>query len=224
MSEISEYSTDSYAPVNQNSFMINPGTTVYFDDNNLTEKLNNLRTLRNIIIENKDDSKEELILPNTIEFSSQYNKFKNEEKKFIEELNNAETNISKIKNNQQILLKALQDLDVNKDTFEMIQSVIIPHTTELIEKYNLTDTQSKLKDIQDKLAIYLVLLSEVKNEFFTDTKDIDNWTCSICYESKIDMVITSCGHTLCNKCREKLKDNCFICRKKIDKVIKLFTI
>jgi len=220
---IADYSPNSYASVNASSFMINTGGTVVFDGN-VNEKLMNLHNLRNISMDYNSQKKEDDVkLPNTVEFCTQYNRFKNEEKILAEQLNIAEKKISEINDNQEKILKALRELGVNTDTFEMIQSIILPHTKELIEKYNIQDTMCRLKELQDKIAIYLVLLTEVKNEFFTETKDIDNWTCSICYDSKIDHVITSCGHTLCGKCKIKIKDKCFVCRKNIDQVIKLFT-
>lgn len=224
MSSIADYANDIsvYASVNASSFMINTGGTVTFDGN-VNEKLINLQNLRNISIDYDSKDEKEEPLPNTVDFCIQYNKFKNEEKDIAEQLNIAEKSISEIKNNQEIILKALKDLEVNTDTFDMIQSIIVPHANELIEKYNIEYTLRRLKELQDKIAIYLVLLNEVKNEFFNETKDIDNWTCSICYDSRIDHVITSCGHTLCGKCKIKIKDKCFVCRKNIDKVIKLFT-
>ena len=50
-------------------------------------------------------------------------------------------------------------------------------------------------------------------------------TCSICLDSDVNAIFTSCGHTCCLECGERVKrvkENCHICRKKIDSVIRMF--
>jgi hypothetical protein len=45
--------------------------------------------------------------------------------------------------------------------------------------------------------------------------------CQICYENRLDIVLNPCGHMFCYKCF-KDSDKCFVCRKDVNNVIKVF--
>lgn len=60
------------------------------------------------------------------------------------------------------------------------------------------------------------------NYHFSTKKEYNNdIICPICFENKINSCSISCGHTYCNTCIKKT-NKCFICRKPIDKYIKIY--
>lgn len=58
------------------------------------------------------------------------------------------------------------------------------------------------------------------------TKTVQDTDCRICFDKKIDVVLTPCGHhCLCQNCANLVKSKnqgCPICRKKIDQVVKVY--
>ena len=41
----------------------------------------------------------------------------------------------------------------------------------------------------------------------------DSFDCSICYARKVDVLINTCGHTLCHVCVQSVGARCPFCRK-----------
>jgi hypothetical protein len=74
--------------------------------------------------------------------------------------------------------------------------------------------------IYKKIFILLFLTindDDIENEIYYNTDII----CPICIENKINTCCIPCGHTYCNNCI-KNTNKCFICRKSIDKYIKIY--
>ena len=50
----------------------------------------------------------------------------------------------------------------------------------------------------------------------------NKYSCPICIQKEISMLVVPCGHTYCKQCSTKMDANCFICRQPIIKVSPLF--
>ena len=105
-----------------------------------------------------------------------------------------------------------------------------------ILKEPLLETPSKKQKIQEKTTIEmlhgivfdeynmqeLLKLSSCLMETHTNLQQHlqDSSTCCICMDNQIDSIFT-CGHRTCAECAKKVQ-NCPVCKKSIDKVIKIF--
>lgn len=75
----------------------------------------------------------------------------------------------------------------------------------------LEEKKKKLADDKDK--------DKSKDESKTEIEDND---CKICFEKRIDIVLTPCGHVVvCDGCSKDLK-NCPVCRNNVVKAVKMF--
>ena len=85
-----------------------------------------------------------------------------------------------------------------------------------IERKNI----DKLFAIKENIHKYL---ENSKKQYLENLKKEVNpeLQCQICYENRLDIVLNPCGHMFCHKC---FKDNskCFVCRKDVTNVIKVF--
>ena len=81
----------------------------------------------------------------------------------------------------------------------------------------------KYYEEKNKLLEYyktaIPLLNQVKQEFFADQQSLEN--CHICFDKQICWAL-NCGHTLCDDCKKKLVNNCYLCRSPILKITKIF--
>jgi len=83
------------------------------------------------------------------------------------------------------------------------------------ESSNPENNKYVLKNYEKDLEL-AINLSLIENE--------DN-LCIICCDKKRDIAFIPCGHYICcNKCSNKCNENCPICRKKIIKKQKIFTL
>ncbi len=85
-----------------------------------------------------------------------------------------------------------------------------------IERKNI----EKLYEIKENIHKYL----ENEREQYLEKlkKDINpELQCQICYENRLDIVLNPCGHMFCHKCF-KDSSNCFVCRKDVSNIIKVF--
>lgn len=51
---------------------------------------------------------------------------------------------------------------------------------------------------------------------------VDDVTCTICTMHKKQICCVPCGHMFCGQCSKRLKDECFICKRPINKKIKTY--
>lgn len=86
------------------------------------------------------------------------------------------------------------------------------------------DASAKTIEIQkknnDELAKQLKVEKRKNDEL---TKQLKKKECVICMDNDADYAITPCGHMcICSECGPKI-NNCPICRKKVDFVLKIYT-
>lgn len=109
-----------------------------------------------------------------------------------------------------------------KDEKTLIEPVI--KNIEEICKNMLDD--NKHDEVKEKYNKKLIVLKLYMHSFIkTINKGNTGTTCNICMTSNVDSYINPCGHTGCNKCFEKLENydmKCFVCRKKVFDVRKLY--
>ena len=60
-----------------------------------------------------------------------------------------------------------------------------------------------------------LMIENIKREINPDL------LCQICFERRVDIVWTPCGHTFCQKCFGE-NSSCFTCRGNVEKVHKIF--
>ena len=68
------------------------------------------------------------------------------------------------------------------------------------------------------------VLESTKKDFIENlNRNINpNLLCQICFENRINLVLTPCGHTFCNDCLTDNINQCFNCRKTIDSRFKIY--
>lgn len=83
---------------------------------------------------------------------------------------------------------------------------------------------------KDQLDLALELsMKEQFKDFIPNEDDVlemsSNKACAICLSKKADVAFINCGHMIsCGECANKLKNGrCPVCRKKILKVLKIYT-
>lgn len=140
-----------------------------------------------------------------------------QENRTLYETNNAlETEIQELRvklesTNEMKDVQNVQDVDV-KNTPSKKQKIQEKTPIEVIngiafDDYNLQELlklSSSLVDTNARLQQYLQ----------------ESATCCICMENQIDSIFT-CGHRICSDCARKVQE-CPVCKKPIDKVIKIF--
>lgn len=109
-----------------------------------------------------------------------------------------------LKNEQ---LKELQSINYAIDTLK---------TNYSIERRNI----EKLFAIKENIHKYL---ENTKTQYLKKLeKDVNpELQCQICYENRLDIVLNPCGHMFCHNCF-KDNDKCFVCRKDVNNIIKVF--
>ena len=46
--------------------------------------------------------------------------------------------------------------------------------------------------------------------------------CLICFQNERNKVLVPCGHLFCEEYTNKMVDKCFVCKRRIQKIIKIF--
>lgn len=89
----------------------------------------------------------------------------------------------------------------------------------------ISQTSGKMENLERQ---HIQTTKECKYVFSTSPHYVDNdprHLCPICVTEEVDNAIVPCGHTVCGKCAIRCDLlTCFICRDKIDKIIKLYYI
>ena len=87
-----------------------------------------------------------------------------------------------------------------------------------------------IKNISTKLVIMKKMLSDNENNLENSRKEFveqikreinPDLLCQICFDNRINVILTPCGHTFCTECVGN-STTCFNCRSTIDKSFKLF--
>ena len=81
-----------------------------------------------------------------------------------------------------------------------------------------------LSSTNGSLYFYAQKLTSKINEFSATHSDDGGKKCIICYTRKATHTICFCGHTSCEPCakRSLISQRCFICRKKPERIMKIF--
>ena len=154
-------------------------------------------------------------------------------KDFVENFKNVKTKLKEIEDVIQDLEKQKELIkqnyqDVMKKLIEFfgfsesdpILETLKQKAFEMTCKLNLEHYCEEKNKLLDYYQICVPLLNQVKDEFFGDNSPKEN--CHICYENKISHAIFPCGHTLCDHCKKKISNNCYLCRTPVIKVNKIF--
>ena len=89
-------------------------------------------------------------------------------------------------------------------------------------------TEKELEDIGIKKGSRVKIIKTIKdfNKEISEDEDKDENLCSICLDNKKTHAFVPCGHVcVCEDCSKKInikKDNCLICREKIESIIKIY--
>lgn len=84
-----------------------------------------------------------------------------------------------------------------------------------------TDTPSTSREVQAQSVAVLPGTSDQNGGSQKD--DDDRFTCTLCYDCKIEIALADCGHTLCTSCYLRVRgQRCFKCREIVTNPIKLF--
>lgn len=87
----------------------------------------------------------------------------------------------------------------------------------------ITEKEEEYERIVNNIITENNRLNENMNKIANNKNINDVYLCIICLENIKDILFTPCNHLLvCNKCISKLGDNCPICRKEIEKKIKIY--
>lgn len=105
-----------------------------------------------------------------------------------------------------------------------------PHNDQLYKNHNDLKKAEQDGFNRDELEIALELsLKEQYKEFIPDDDTLNSLSskndCILCYSQKADVAFVDCGHMIvCSDCGKKLdKKKCPICRRKILKLLKIYT-
>ena len=59
-------------------------------------------------------------------------------------------------------------------------------------------------------------------EFKRQSNLLENVLCPICVDGKRNFALVPCGHCFCEKCVNKFKSECPLCKKKIEQTFRVF--
>ena len=109
---------------------------------------------------------------------------------------------------------------VEKKTFEKDQ------VEEVVNAVNdvITDRISKIALLNQNIVEYKKLINEcIPKEDVETVQAISNeLLCAVCLTNKINVCITPCGHTFCDKCTDHMKSSCYMCKGNVSNKVKLF--
>ena len=116
---------------------------------------------------------------------------------------------------------------INKrDQREILSSVKASKLKEIeLLNYSINNLQTQLLIIQKIAAEKTNNIENSKQEMIANLKKEINpdLLCSICFENRINLVLTPCGHTFCSSCFNLTKNKeCFTCRTPVDKGFTIF--
>jgi hypothetical protein len=94
----------------------------------------------------------------------------------------------------------------------------------------LDDKKKYLKTLEEKKLLIEENLNALRNFILLGVKEIVNTEvakqklhlCPICFTNEVDICLEPCGHTICSSCSDKVNHSCMVCRKHIEKKIRLY--
>lgn len=88
----------------------------------------------------------------------------------------------------------------------------------------ITNRISKISLLNQNIIEYKKLINEClpKEDVETIQAISNELLCSVCLTNKINICITPCGHTFCNKCTDHMRSSCYMCKGNVGNKIKLF--
>ena len=89
--------------------------------------------------------------------------------------------------------------------------------------YSITNLQSQIIILRKMIEDQGSILENEKQQLIKSIKhDINpDLLCPICFENRVNLVVTPCGHTFCAECLDN-SPSCFICRTIIQDKFKIF--
>lgn len=107
-----------------------------------------------------------------------------------------------------------------KDQNEIISSIKASKLKEIeLLNYSINNLQTQLLIIQKMVSDKTNDIENSKQEMIANLKKEINpdLLCSICFENRINLVLTPCGHTFCDSCFNLKKNKeCFTCRTNVN--------
>jgi len=136
--------------------------------------------------------------------------------------------MSLLKEEQADLIHSKEKLDVLQSCQSQLKEIC---NSEEIQNTlgGINDLSSSLHEAQEKLErkhahtfmLYRQLFKASTHYVNNDPRRL----CPICIINEIDTAIVPCGHTICGQCSLKCDTlTCYVCRNKIEKVMKLYFI
>jgi hypothetical protein len=88
----------------------------------------------------------------------------------------------------------------------------------------ITDRISKISLLNQNIVEYKKLINEClpKEDVETIQAISNELLCSVCLTNKINVCITPCGHTFCDKCTAHMKSSCYMCKGNVANKVKLY--
>jgi len=135
-------------------------------------------------------------------------KLENEIKDILKKYDNQYSNMKQAYSN----LIELNEFDEHLEKMDYEMNIYIKNYFEknnLLEKLNKYKTNIENLNFQKKQINKINALSYVP-------------FCNICMNRIVDSVLIPCGHTGCQECINKCENKCFVCRKEITQIKKIF--
>jgi hypothetical protein len=88
----------------------------------------------------------------------------------------------------------------------------------------IADRISKISLLNQNIVEYKKLINEClpKEDVESIQKISNELLCSVCLTNKINVCITPCGHTFCDKCTAHMKSSCYMCKGAVSNKVKLY--
>ena len=187
---------------------------------NLIDKINN------IDIKNNSAKK---ILDDYETLKNSLTDYKNNLKKLINQKETYDNYINNLFNNHQNIINIINNNTNLNNSFNNYQKNIKENYDNWIKdiyQINIKSIEENIENIEIKIKDFTYLFLYIINNIISN-KEISNNLCPICFENQIDICLSPCGHTTCNKCilsnRSNIYNNkCFTCRTPVNEYIKIY--
>lgn len=196
-SDLDEINTDD---------LINKINDIDVNNNSAKNILNDYETLKNSLINYKNNLKK--IINQKETYDNYINNLLNNHQNIINIINN-NTDLNNSFNNYQKNVKENYENWINNHYIINIKTI----------EENIDNIEIKLKDFTH---LFLYIINNI-----ISNKELSKNMCPICFENQIDICLSPCGHTTCNKCilsnRNNLYNNkCFTCRTPVNEYVKIY--
>ena len=158
-------------------------------------------------------------LYNIKEFADNFKEIKAKLKAIQDVIDNLEKQRDMIRLAYEDVYKKLTGFFAISDTSDLLRT-LQSKAAEMITRLDL----DKYYEEKNKMLAYykaaVPLLEQVKQEFFGEA--IPTANCPICYEKNVTHMMYPCGHTLCDSCKKKVTNSCFVCRASVNTIAKIY--